>query len=91
MTTPNGPAATPALPAVMSVKEASQMVGLGLRTTYRLVEAGVIPIVRVDRRIRVITHKLYATFGIPLDQPPADPTNDQDNDGDVTPPNPTSR
>lgn len=92
-TTPDGPAAMPALPALISVKQTSQILGLAPRTTYRLIEAGVIPIMRVGRSIRVITHKFYATFGIPLDQPLDQPTDDrdQDPDDDITPPDPTSR
>lgn len=91
-TTPDGPAAMPALPALISVKQTSQILGLAPRTTYRLIEAGVIPIMRVGRSIRVITHKFYATFGIPLDQPLGGPTDDdQDLDGDVTPPDHTGR
>ena len=80
-------AACPHVPSLAQVR----VVLLGLRTTYRLIEAGVIPIMRVDRRIRVITHKLYATFGIPLDQPIGDAADDHDQDLDVIPPDHTSR
>ena len=92
-TTPDGPAPMPALPALISVKQTSQILGLAPRTTYRLIEAGVIPIMRVGRSLRVITHKFYATFGIPLDHPIDQPTDgrDQDPDDDITPPDPTSR
>ena len=69
----------------MTVRETSELLGISLRATYRLIEAGVIPVIRVGRRIHVITHKLYAMLGIPLDQPAADPTDLDDEDADLSP------
>lgn len=82
---------TTTLPATMTVRETSELLGISLRATYRLIEAGVIPVIRVGRRIHVVTHKLYAMLGIPTDQAAtADPTG-EDADGDVPAPGRTSR
>jgi excisionase family DNA binding protein len=59
---------TTTLPATMTVRETSKLLGISLRATYRLIEAGQLPVLRTGRRIHVITHKLYAMLGIPLDQ-----------------------
>lgn len=56
--------ATTTLPATMTVREASTLLGISLRATYRLVEAGQLPVLRMGRRIHVITHKLYTMLGL---------------------------
>ena len=81
---------TTTLPATMTVRETSKLLGISLRATYRLIEAGEIPVIRVGRRIHVITHKLYAMLGIPTGQSPALDLSDEDEDGDI-PPGRTSR
>lgn len=69
MTTLTATPATTTLPATMTVRETSRLLGISLRATYRLIEAGQLPVIRTGRRIHVVTHKLYAMLGIPLDQP----------------------
>lgn len=89
MTTMTATATT--LPATMTVRETSKLLGISLRATYRLIEADQLPVIRTGRRIHVITHKLYAMLGIPTDHAAAvDPTDD-DADGDVLAPGQTSR
>ena len=82
MTTLTATPATTTLPATMTVRDTSRLLGISLRATYRLIEAGQLPVIRTGRRIHVITHKLYTMLGIPLDQP-ADQHVDEDDDGDV--------
>ncbi len=91
MTTMTATPATTTLPATMTVRETSRLLGISLRATYRLIEAGQLPVIRTGRRIHVITHKLYAMLGIPTDHAAAvDPTDD-DADGDVLASDRTSR
>lgn len=54
------------LPATMTVREASELLGISLRATYRAIEADQLPVIRVGRRIYVITHKLYSMLGVPV-------------------------
>lgn len=82
MSTLTTPPTTTTLPATMTVRQTSTLLGISLRATYRAIEAGQIPVIRIGRRIHVITHKLYAMLGIPLDQATDDPTDDDVN-GDV--------
>jgi excisionase family DNA binding protein len=73
---------TTTLPATMTVRETSRLLGISLRATYRLIEADQLPVIRTGRRIHVITHKLYTMLGIPLDQH-AEERVDEDDHGDV--------
>lgn len=82
MTTLTATPTTTTLPATMTVRETSRLLGISLRATYRLIEAGQLPVIRTGRRIHVITHKLYTMLGILLDQP-AGPPVDEDDDGEV--------
>ena len=68
MTTMTATPATTTLPATMNVRETSRLLGISLRATYRLSEAGQLPVIRTGRRIHVITHKLYTMLGIPAGQ-----------------------
>ena len=74
---------TTALPATMTVRETSKLLGISLRATYRAIEAGEIPVIRIGRRIYVLTHKLYAMLGIPTNQTTVDPTH-EDVHGDAS-------
>ena len=60
------------------------LLGISLRATDRTIEAGALPVIRVGRRIHVITHKLYAMLGIPTGHPVGEPT-DEDDEGDILP------
>lgn len=75
---------TPAkkVPATMTVQETSTLLGISLRATYRLIEAGQLPVIRMGRRIHVLTHKLYAMLGIPLGQPATVASTNADDNGD---------
>ena len=58
--------------ATMSVPEAARLLGISTRSAYRAVDAGQIPSIRIGRRIRVPTAKLYDMLGIstaPADTP----------------------
>lgn len=87
VTTPHAPTR----PATMTVRQTSKLLGISLRSTYRAIEAGQIPVIRIGRRIHVITHKLHAILGIPLDQVAAADRIDDDDDGDVPALGQTSR
>lgn len=90
MSTVTTPHAT-TLPATMTVRRTSKLVGISLRSTYRAIEAGQILVVRIGRRIHVLTHKLHAMLGIPLDQVATADRIDDDVHGDVSAPGRTSR
>jgi hypothetical protein len=51
------------LPAIISVLRAALLLDIAIRSTYRMVEAGVIPVTRTSRRILTITAKAYAVLG----------------------------
>ena len=76
---------TTTLPATMTVRETSRLLGISLRATYRLIEADQLPVIRTSRRIHVITHKLYTMLGIPTDQSPTAAPTDEDDDGVSSP------
>jgi excisionase family DNA binding protein len=61
------PTTTTTPPATMTVRQTSKLLGISLRATYRAIEADQLPVIRIGRRIHVITHKLHAMLGIPLD------------------------
>ncbi len=86
---------TPPLPttfaATMTVRQTSKLLGISLRATYRAIEAGQIPVIRIGRRIYVLTHKLHAMLGIPLDHVVAADRIDDDVHGDVPADGRTSR
>ena len=90
MTTMTATPTATTLPATMTVRETSKLLGISLRATYRLIEADQLPVIRVGRRIYVITHTLYTMLGIPLDQPVVNHV-DEDADDDVLAPARTSR
>ena len=85
MTTMTATPTATTLPATMTVRETSKLLGISLRATYRLIEADQLPVIRTGRRIHVITHKLYTMLGIPLDQPAAGPIDEGDDDADLAP------
>jgi excisionase family DNA binding protein len=53
-----------ALPATISVPQAALLMNISIRSAYRMVEADVIPVIRIGRRILVITAKLYTMLGL---------------------------
>ena len=83
MTTLTATPVTTTLPATMTVRETSRLLGISLRATYRLIEAGQLPVIRTGRRIHVITHKLYTMLGIPTDQAATTDPTDEGVHGDV--------
>lgn len=50
-------------PATLTVQETAAVMGVSVRTVYRLIKAGAIPILPGGRK-RIITAKLFATLGL---------------------------
>lgn len=55
---------TDALPPTVSVAEASELVGISLRSTYRAIERGDLPVLRFGRSLRVPSAPLLAMLGL---------------------------
>lgn len=55
------------MPPVLSVAQASELLGLSLRSTYRAIEHDAIPTIRSGRRIMIPTAKLLEQLGLPID------------------------
>ena len=51
---------SPELPTVISVEQAAQQLGLGIRTAYKRVHDGTLPSVRIGTRIVIPTHRFRA-------------------------------
>lgn len=51
-------------PLAMTVPQVAALLDMSPRAVYRAVEAGVIPCVRIGRRILIPTAPLYRKFGI---------------------------
>jgi excisionase family DNA binding protein len=56
------------LPTVVTVEQASRIVGVSRRHAYKLVKDGVIPSVRLGGAIRVPTHALLRLLNAPAGQ-----------------------
>lgn len=72
------PAMRDAMPLVLTVPEAAELLGMTRRSCYRAVEADAIPTMRVGRRIMIPTARLLTQLGLPLDHiawggPPTSP------------------
>ena len=52
------------LPLTITVEEASVLLGLSLRSTYRAVNAGQIPSMRMGRRFHVLIPRLRQQLGL---------------------------
>lgn len=50
--------------ATISVPVAARLLGISTRSAYRAVDAGQIPSIRIGRRIRIPTAKLYDMLGV---------------------------
>ena len=54
----------PAVPSMLTVQQASELLGISLRSAYRAAEAGQLPILRLGRRLFVPTRRLLAMLGM---------------------------
>lgn len=51
-------------PATLTVAETAELLGISLRATYRAIENGHLPAIRLGRRIRVPTAPLEHLLGL---------------------------
>ena len=55
------------LPPTLTVEEASELLGISLRSGYKAVHAGELPTLRLGRRLLVPTAKLLQMLGVPTE------------------------
>jgi excisionase family DNA binding protein len=59
------------LPPTMSVERASEILGISVRSAYRAVARGEVPVLKLGRRLLVPTARLFALLGYPAEELPA--------------------
>lgn len=56
------------LPPTISVEQASELLGISLRSAYKAARTGELPTLRLGRRLLVPTPKLLRMLGVAMDE-----------------------